>query len=101
MAALAAGLLAVAGTARPQPRQETASPEPPTASGWREGAEVYAKVCGHCHESGVAPVIRGRSLPPVVVTHFVRNGSRAMPAFRASEIDDEALARVAAYVSGR
>lgn len=99
---LATGFLVVAGSAGSQPREEAPSPSvPPSASGWREGAEVYAKVCGHCHESGVAPVIRGRNLPPVVVAHFVRNGSRAMPAFRASEIDDEALARVAAYVSGR
>jgi len=29
----------------------------------------------------------------------VRNGNRAMPAFRASEIDDESLKKVAEYIS--
>jgi hypothetical protein len=29
----------------------------------------------------------------------VRNGNRAMPAFRAAEIDDETLSKVAEYIS--
>ena len=70
-----------------------------TASGWRSGKEVYDDVCGHCHETGVGPMIRGRQLPAAVVTVFARNGSRAMPAFRASEIDDAALAQLADFVS--
>lgn len=92
--AFGAGLLAGAGTARSQPQEESR-----TTSGWTDGADVYAKVCGHCHESGVAPVIRGRKLPLVYVTVFVRNGSRAMPPFRAAEIDDVALARLAEYIA--
>lgn len=97
---VAAGVLAGAGTAAPQLREEAQRPsEARSASGWGEGREIYAKVCGHCHDAGVAPVIRGRGLAPVVVRAFVRNGSRAMPAFRAAEIDDEALARLAEFVA--
>jgi mono/diheme cytochrome c family protein len=71
----------------------------PTASGWRSGQEVYDKVCGHCHDTGVGPAIRGRQLPPGVVAVFARNGSRAMPAFRSAEIDDAAMAQLADFVS--
>jgi mono/diheme cytochrome c family protein len=93
--AAGAALVVAAGVVRAQPAGEA----PRTASGWRDGAEVYAKVCGHCHESGVAPAIRGRNLAPALVTLFVRNGSRAMPAFRAAEIDDDALARLGEFIS--
>ena len=102
---LAAGWLAVAGVARAQDEDAavaegtSAATAEPTASGWRDGAQVYANVCGHCHESGVGPAILGRQLPTILVTTVVRRGSRAMPAFRPSEIDDEALARVADFVA--
>ena len=65
---------------------------------WKDGAEVYAKVCGYCHESNVGPVIRGRDLPVAYIRTIVRNGHRAMPAFRPSEIDDESLAKLAEYI---
>lgn len=64
----------------------------------RDGAQVYAKVCGHCHEAGVGPVIRGRSLPEVYIRQVVRHGNRAMPAFRPAEIADAELAGVARFV---
>ena len=74
--------------------------EPPeTPSGWKDGAQVYAHVCGYCHDTGVAPVLLGRGLPPPLVTAFARNGVRAMPPFRAAEIDDAALEQVAEYIS--
>lgn len=65
---------------------------------WKSGENVYAKVCGHCHESGVGPVIKGRQLPPQYITAIVRNGFRAMPAFPGSFIDDNALQQVAEYI---
>ncbi|MBU6480398.1 MAG: c-type cytochrome [Nitrospirae bacterium] len=76
------------------------SQEPP-ASGfvWKDGAEVYAKVCAFCHEAKVGPTIRGRGLDPAYIRFVVRHGNRAMPAFRTAEIDDESLAEVAEYVS--
>src|SRR4051794_33238438 len=75
---------------------------PPAPSGafeWKNGPEVYTKVCAYCHEQGVGPAIRGRALPPVYIRTTVRNGSRAMPPFRAAEIDDESLAKLAEYIS--
>lgn len=67
---------------------------------WKNGAEVYAKICGHCHEDGrVGPRILNRQLPPAYVRAAVRNGIRAMPPFRSSEIDDESLAKLEEYIS--
>jgi 4-cresol dehydrogenase (hydroxylating) cytochrome subunit len=69
------------------------------AGQWRDGNQVYEKVCSHCHEAGVGPVLRGRSLPPEYIQRVVRHGNRAMPAFRSTEIDDASLAAVARLVS--
>ncbi|KAF0861767.1 cytochrome c [Pseudomonas sp. LD120] len=66
---------------------------------WKNGENVYAKVCGHCHEKNVGPQIKGRQLPAPYITAIVRNGFRAMPAFPASFIDDNALQQVADYIS--
>ncbi len=72
---------------------------PATGFAWKDGAEVYAKVCAFCHEAQVGPQIRGRGLDPNYIRFIVRHGNRAMPSFRAAEIDDESLAQVAEYVS--
>ncbi|MBD2838638.1 cytochrome c [Pseudomonas sp. BN414] len=66
---------------------------------WKSGENVYQKVCGHCHEHQVGPVITGRQLPPQYISAVVRNGFRAMPAFPASFIDDKALQQVGEYIS--
>jgi len=64
---------------------------------WKSGKEVYDKVCGYCHETGVGPGIRGRGVPPEYRT-VVRQGRRAMPPFRSAELSDEALAMVMNYI---
>lgn len=66
---------------------------------WQNGQEVYNKVCAYCHEANVGPVITGRNLMPEFISAVVRNGNRAMPAFRESEISDAALAGVVQLVS--
>ncbi|MCC4115975.1 cytochrome c [Aromatoleum toluclasticum] len=66
---------------------------------WRDGGEVYEKVCRYCHEANVGPVLKGRNLPPEYIQRVVRMGNRAMPAFRPTEIDDATLADVARRVS--
>jgi len=66
---------------------------------WKDGAEVYTKICALCHETSVGPALLGRELDPLYIRVIVRNGSRAMPAFRASEIDDLSLESLATYVS--
>ena len=76
-----------------------APPAPNEGLVWKDGPEVYSKVCAYCHEHGVGPVLRSRALPPVYIRTVVRNGNRAMPAFRATEIDDESLAKLAEYIS--
>jgi len=65
---------------------------------WRDAAEVYSKVCSYCHEGQVGPRLFGRELPPEYIRAIVRNGNRAMPPFRPSEIDDESLAKLAEYI---
>jgi 4-cresol dehydrogenase (hydroxylating) cytochrome subunit len=76
-----------------------APPAPNEPFQWKNGSEVYVKVCAYCHEQGVGPALRGRALPPVYIRTVVRNGNRAMPSFRAAEIDDESLTKLAEYVS--
>lgn len=73
--------------------------KPGTGSTWKDGAEIYAKVCAYCHEANVGPQIRNRQLPEIYIRTIVRNGSRAMPAFRPSEIDDESLTKIADFIS--
>ncbi|QTQ30367.1 Cytochrome c family protein [Aromatoleum bremense] len=68
------------------------------AGQWRDGVQVYEKVCSHCHEANVGPVLKGRQLPVAYIERVVRHGNRAMPSFRPSEIDDAALADVARLI---
>lgn len=67
---------------------------------WKDGAQLYEKVCGYCHETNgdIGPVLSGRELAPAYTTLIVRNGFRAMPAFPASFIDDKALQQVGEYI---
>lgn len=79
-----------AGAAEPAPR-----PVPPP----RAPAAVYAKTCGYCHGQHVAPIIRGRALPPELIAQYVRRGQRAMPAFRPTEISDAELGALAKWIN--
>lgn len=72
----------------------------PTGSGhWQNPQELYDKVCGRCHETGVGPVIRGRQLPPEQTKLMARNGFGAMPAFTHAMIDDPSLDRLAKMIA--
>lgn len=66
---------------------------------WQNSQEIYNKVCAYCHEANVGPVLTGRNLMPDYIKSVVRNGNRAMPAFRESEINEAALAGVVKLVS--
>ena len=92
MALVVVGMLAGAAWAAPQQPAEQ-------GFAWKDGAEVYTKVCALCHETNTGPAIRGRGLDPMYIRLIIRNGYRAMPAFRASEIDDEVLEKLAEYIS--
>lgn len=63
------------------------------------GKRFYEKVCARCHEAGIGPMLLGRELPPVLITTIARSGRNAMPAFRISDVDDQTLEAVAAFVS--
>ena len=39
----------------------TSQETPESGFRWKDGAEVYAKVCAFCHEAKVGPTIRGHS----------------------------------------
>ena len=93
-AAATAGLVASMTWAAPKEKE---APVPGFA--WKDGAEVYVKICALCHETSVGPTLRGRGLDPLYIRLMVRNGMRAMPAFRASEIDDASLEKLSEYVS--
>ena len=88
---LAVGVVAGSAWSAPQQAEQ--------GFAWKDGAEVYTKVCALCHDTAVGPVILGRGHDPSYIQLIVRHGSRAMPAFRASEIDDQSLEQLAEYVS--
>lgn len=64
-----------------------------------EGQRFYEKVCAKCHETGIGPVLMGRGFNEAVYTTIARNGNRAMPAFRISDIDDATLQQLATYLT--
>lgn len=59
---------------------------------------IYDRTCGYCHGHNVGPVLLGRGLPPALTRIMVRNGIGAMPAFRHSEITDEQLEELVAWI---
>jgi mono/diheme cytochrome c family protein len=63
------------------------------------GAAAYGRTCGYCHDMKIGPTLRGREFDREAVKYFVRNGSRAMPAFRQSEISDAELDAIATLVA--
>lgn len=91
-----AALLALAWLAGTVQAQE-AEPAPQ----WRDGKQVYDKVCGHCHKAavGVGTLLEGRELPLDYLKVIVRSGFNAMPAFPASHVDDRSLAEVSKYLA--
>ena len=73
------------------------------AGQWKDPAHVYAKICSNCHENGVGPTIKGRAqgenpLTPEYYQYVVRNGFKAMPAFRVTDIDTPMLKKLSEYL---
>jgi mono/diheme cytochrome c family protein len=66
----------------------------------RSGEQVFRDTCALCHTTGVSPDLAGQSLSDETVLVMVRNGSNAMPAFRASEISDGELKNLAKFLAG-
>ena len=60
---------------------------------------MYAQTCAYCHGAGVAVELRGRGLPPEYIASVIRNGLRAMPAFRPSDFNDADIAALADMIT--
>jgi mono/diheme cytochrome c family protein len=66
-----------------------------SAGQWKNPDHLYSKICANCHDTGVGPTIVGRDFKADHYVTTVRRGSKAMPAFRITEIDDAALLALA------
>lgn len=69
---------------------------------WKNGQEVYTKVCAYCHNVGVGPDsvkmkfdASSAEARAESIIYIVRHGLNAMPAFRKTEIDDASLRELA------
>ena len=95
IAVIAAGAVTIAANAQ----QPQAKPTEPIENVLKDAPKAYMDRCVYCHDTGVGPVLHGRGLNENYVGLVVRNGLRAMPAFRTVEVDDKQIAEVAAYLS--
>lgn len=62
-----------------------------SANEWESPEQMYNSACVYCHETGVAPVLKGRKLPSEYFRIRARMGYLAMPAFKPSELSDADL----------
>ena len=84
----------------------TKAPAAPTTAGGATGdaaagQAVFTQNCNGCHpggDRGTGPALKGRNLPADRITRQVRNGGGGMPAFSSSQISDQQLANLVAYV---
>lgn len=115
---LSLAAVAAAGCGRkeaPPPAPVEATEE--AAGAPADGEAVYQKWCAPCHDPGIhhpgtnaltvkyagvksGVLLEWNDLAPETVHYFVRNGISVMPQFRKTEISDEELDALAAYLSG-
>ena len=105
---------AVAG--QPAPAVQIEASVDQTPPHLQEGKDLYQYWCSACHAPGpghpgtqalearyqgaIPAVLEDRTnLPPELVELVVRNGISIMPFFRKTEINDEELAAIGAYLS--
>ncbi len=69
------------------------------AGQWRDAQQMYASTCAYCHGAGVAVELRGSGLPPEYIATVIRNGLRAMPAFRPSDFNDADIAALVEMIT--
>ena len=77
-------------SASPEPEPE---PEPQPAL-----RRLWAAQCAYCHDTGVAPQLRGRGLSALAVEQIVRRGGVQMPAFTPSTLSPAELVRLSRWV---
>ncbi|MHB1006907.1 MAG: c-type cytochrome [Chloroflexota bacterium] len=74
--------------------------QPETRTPAQIGAALFAVYCNSCHPSGqagIGPKVTG--IPVDRVAQKIRSGGGGMPTFNASELSDEQLAAVVAYIA--
>ncbi len=98
-AALAVGLTLLAGAGLAAGLSGKANAQATYEIEPREPEYLYARTCGYCHGHNIAPIIRGRNLPPAVIESIVRSGMGAMPAFKPTEITNTELEALAEWLS--
>ncbi len=69
------------------------------AGQWRDAQQMYAQTCAYCHGAGVAVELRGSGLPREYIAAVIRNGLRAMPAFRPSDFNDADIAALVEMIT--
>lgn len=104
-----AGIGAVAVAAQDRAAPVPAAPPP------RTGEQIFAAKCVFCHDAtgwgtrslarrtppGQSELLNRQVLPPALVIHAVRRGIGSMPQFTPTEISDEELALLAAWLDAR
>ncbi|MFC3099030.1 c-type cytochrome [Alteraurantiacibacter palmitatis] len=96
--------------------QDRAAPAPVSAAALpRTGEQIFAAKCVFCHDAtgwgtrslarrtppGQSELLNRQVLPPALVIHAVRRGIGSMPQFTPTEISDEELAILAAWLDAR
>jgi mono/diheme cytochrome c family protein len=106
-AAPAAPTAAAAAPTKPAAAPTAAAPAAatsgaPTAAGdVTAGKTVFDQNCGACHPGGgrgVGPALTGRNLSASRITSQVRSGGGGMPAFSTSQISDQQMNDMIAYI---
>lgn len=95
----AAALLAACGSAR-RGAPLIGERQPPNAK-LALGEQVFDRHCSQCHpggESGLGPALNNKPLPRFAMKIQIRNGVGAMPRFSSSEISDDQVSAVTAYL---
>jgi mono/diheme cytochrome c family protein len=96
LAPIVAALFFAAGAAAQTAQSAQAIDDTRTevAGRWKSPEQVYDKICAKCHDTGIAPAIKGRQLASQMTIVMVRVGPGAMPAFRQTDVDDAMLKRL-------
>lgn len=69
-----------------------------SAGQWGKPERIWTASCTYCHDQGVGPSLRGTHPDTRLVASAVRNGMPGMPVFHRSEIDDQELAALSAWL---
>jgi mono/diheme cytochrome c family protein len=110
--ALAASAQEAPAPTAPAPTVQSAAPTHREGAAARTGPEIFAETCVYCHDGqgwgtrslarrsapGQEELLKRAFLPPVLVRHVVRHGIGSMPQFTPTEISDEELDVLAAWL---